>query len=294
MKRCSRPDWRHCYWKRRALWFDLGFVSKQRVLISLFKSKRPSQTCCVSAQTHTRTDRQTNGRTDTHLGKGRRESLSVVSDFQPIHKHKRPLCQASSESLGRVPVRQSATFPAILQLKPKEVLSAHRLHLTGSKLLKKRVESLLNWRRKTRHLPARVVSSALPSCESVDIFCHGGIQLPTETSSKIRGGKLSQAVKLRARITVNHWRKGNSPNYWQMLESFSQDISRRMSKVFVLNLVFTEWTNQHLFISVSEVHKLFMEDSLDLKILAAKHCISYLRCKNLKLEFFCLVGFSNT
>lgn len=142
MKRCSRPGWRHCYSEGRALWFDLGFVPEQHLLISLGSTLdyskanvRHRHVMFLLKHTHMRTDRRTDGRTRTHrrTGTGWRESLSVVSDFQPIHKHKRPLCLASSESLGRVPVRQSATFPPSLQPNP-DVLSVCRVPPAGLKL----------------------------------------------------------------------------------------------------------------------------------------------------------------
>lgn len=92
MKRC-RPRMTQLFFRGASALVWSGFcfwaAPPYRILLYswLFKSKCQSQTCYM----HTHTDRQIH----THA-QGGAEGCSVVSDFQLIRKHKRPLCLAST------------------------------------------------------------------------------------------------------------------------------------------------------------------------------------------------------
>lgn len=66
-----------------------------RLYVGLFKSKRPSQTCYVSAQTHThtdwRTDRQSDGRTHA-WGRGVREKAWVLLVISSRYTNTKDFC----------------------------------------------------------------------------------------------------------------------------------------------------------------------------------------------------------
>lgn len=175
MKRCSRPVWRHCYWKRRALWFDLGFVSRQHVLISLgstvdySKANVRHRHVFLLKHTHAQTDRQTDGRTHTWgRGEGKAWVLLVISNR---YTNTKDLCDRRRAS--RSAEFLSGSRPHSLRfysLSPMEVLSVHRVPLTGSELLKKHVGSLLNWRRKTRLFPLELSATLFRAVSRLTSF----------------------------------------------------------------------------------------------------------------------------
>ncbi len=82
MKRCGL-EWRkrlfdeHLVWSGVCFWTELPYLTQ--LYSWLFKSKCQSLTWFVHTHTH------------THTHTGRVVGGSVVSDFQLIHKHKRPL-----------------------------------------------------------------------------------------------------------------------------------------------------------------------------------------------------------
>lgn len=100
----------HLLFRLTDTWSDPGQQLSYLILLYswLFKSKCQSLTCCVYTHTH------------THTHTGGVEGCSAVSDFQLIHKHKRPLCLASTtlplliHRSGRVPVQRPPNAPPSL------------------------------------------------------------------------------------------------------------------------------------------------------------------------------------
>lgn len=179
-------------------------------------------------RTHTQADGQTDRRTCAWgRGGGKARVLLVISSR---YTNTKGLCvsRRSAEFL-------SGSRPHSLRfLQPREArggrLCAPRSsHTVETPQEARRVFVEVAPRDKTRQGFSPLYSSATlsPCCQSADIS-GDGIQLPTETSSKLGGGDLGQTFRVEPWIAVNHWRGENS---WQRLESFSQDVSTRMSKV---------------------------------------------------------------